>query len=609
MSRKILNETLVFDPNKDTLPTAFQRRVQKSGPRVALRKKDFGIWQSITWNEYAEYVNAMAMGLVTLGCQKGDKVALISENRPEWVVIDMGTLSIGALTVPIYTTDSPNQVEYIMEHSESKYYFAEDEEQLDKLLMIRDNLPHLEKVIVIDMEGLRHFKDPMVMSYAELIILGRETYNSNPEVLKKRILDVKPDDVATFVYTSGTTGPPKAAMVTHRNSIWSVEQCWIDHPFYASDDILSFLPLSHIGQRTFTIFGSLKFGCVVNFVEDIDTVLQNLREVSPQVLFQVPRMWEKFKAQVEIALDEAASIDRFVYEWAMEVGKKVSKKRLNGEIIPLSWRLQHAVANVLVFRPIKRFLGLDRGRLLICAAAPVGTDVLNFFQALNINLGENYGLTETTGGTHIWRDKIKIGTVGQPIRGLECKLENNEICIKGQNVFKGYFKADTDTKAVMRDGWLHTGDTGTIDEDGYLTIDGRIKHIIITSGGKNISPEYLENIINFSKYIMDTVVIGDRRKYLTALIVLDEENIVKYAQDNRIPFTTYASLTQHPNIFKLIEKEVEKANKKVSHVETIKKFRILDKKLRDEDEELTPTLKVKRTRIIERYKDLIESMY
>jgi long-chain acyl-CoA synthetase len=610
MKRRKLDETLVLDPDTDTLPTAFRKRVEKSGPRTALRKKKFGIWQSMTWQEYNKEVKAVAMGLDALNCRRGDKVALISENRPEWVIIDMAILSLGGLTVPIYTTDSANQIQYLVNHSDSRFYFAEDEEQLDKILTVKGSLPTLEKIIVIDMEGLRHFKDAMVMSYDELLTIGRKAYEQQPDLLEERIKQIEPDDLATLVYTSGTTGPPKAAALTHKNSIWSVEHGWKHHPFFASDDIISFLPLSHVGQRTFTVFGALKFGCVTNFVENIDTVPQNLREISPQVLFQVPRMWEKFKAQVETFVDEAASVDRFFYHWAMGVGRKVSKKRSHEESIPAVLKLQYSVANLLVFRPIKQFLGLDRGRILLCGAAPVSPEVLHYFQSLNIDVQEVYGLTETTGIATIPIKRNKIGTVGQAISGVEIRIaDNKEILIKGQNVFNGYFKDENATKNVIKDGWFYTGDMGSIDDENYLTVEGRIKHIIITSGGKNISPEYIENEIKCSLYVMDAVVIGEGKKYLTALIVLDEENIVKYAQDHRIPFTTYGSLTQHPEIYKLIEKEIEKSNKKVSRVETIKKFRILDKKLRDEDEELTPTLKVKRNPIIEKYKTLIDSMY
>lgn len=611
MRERILDETITLDPDKDTVPMAFIKRVRKSGPRVALRKKDFGIWQSTTWNEYFEKVKYVSAALTYLNLKKGEKVSLISENRPEWVFIDLGIICAGGLTVPIYTTDSPNQVEYILNHSDSVMYFAEDEEQYDKFLTVREKCPKIRKIIVIDMEGLRDVNDTMLMSFDEFLEIGRTKYEERPQTFEEKVNESKPEDVITFVYTSGTTGPPKAAMLTNRNNIWSMEYSFPDHPTYASDDILSFLPLSHVGQRTFTIFGGLKYGCTSHFVEDLDTVWRDMREVEPQVIFMVPRMWEKLVAQISMAVDDAVWLDRIVYEWAMNVGARVSEKRLEGMKVPFWDWLQYNMAKILVYRPLKQFIGLSRGREVLSGGAPISPEILKYFQAVDIDIWESYGLTESTGNaTSPGRNVNKIGRVGKGNKYCEVKIaEDGEILIRGGLVFKGYYKDPEHTNEVIRDGYLYTGDLGSLDEDGYLTVNGRKKHIIITSGGKNISSELIENELKFSTYILDAVVIGDGRKYLTALIVLDEETIVKYAQDQRIPFTTYSSLTQNKQVEKLISKEVDKVNKRLSRVESIKKFKILDEKLRDEDETLTPTLKVKRTKIMERYKDLIEAMY
>jgi len=595
----------------DTVPKLFFHRVEKYKDRVALRKKDLGIWEKITWLQYGEMVRRVGMGLVALGLKPKDRVAITGESRPEWLYADLGNLSVNGVSVGVYTTCSSEEVKYHLSHSEARFFFVEDEEQLDKALEIRDQLPKLEKIIVMDMKGLRHFNDPMVISFDELLEKGRELDKKDPALFEQRVEKTRPEDIATFVYTSGTTGPPKAALLSHFN-VLSNSNAFAKHvPAFDTDVILSYLPLCHIGERTMSVYHAINMGFTVFFAEGPDTVPENLREVSPTFFFGVPRIWEKFHSAINIGVQNATWFKRQSYRLAMKVGETAALKKMSHQRLSfLLWSINQ-LASVTVFRKTKKLLGIDRARFALSGAAPISSDVLRYFHALGVNIRESYGMTETSSLISMHKDgNIRLGTCGEPLPGVEVKIgKDGEIIVRGDNVFQGYFKDEENTKRTLVDGWLHTGDLGEMDEDGSLRITGRQKDVMITSGGKNVSPQYIENLLKSSPYIVDGVVIGDGRKYLTAIIIVDEDNVIKYAQDNRVPFTTYASLTKTKEIVRLIDEEVEKVNAKLARVEQIKKFAITDKILDQEDDELTPTMKVKRKKISEVYKDLIESMY
>ena len=595
----------------DTVPKLFFHRVEKYKDRVALRKKELGLWNKITWRQYGEMVRRVGIGLVALGLKPKDRVAIIGDSRPEWLYADLGNLSVNGVSVGVYTTCSSEEVKYHLSHSEARFFFVEDEEQLDKALEIREQLPNLEKIIVMDMKGLRHFNDPMVISFDELLEKGREIDEKDPALFKQRVEKTRPQDIATFVYTSGTTGPPKAAMLSHFN-VLSNSNSFAKHvPAFDTDVILSYLPLCHIGERTMSVYHAINMGFTVFFAESPDTVPENLREVSPTFFFGVPRIWEKFHSAINIGVQNATWFKRQSYRLAMKVGETAARKKMNHQRLSfLLWSINQ-LASVTVFRKTKRLLGIDRARFALSGAAPINPDVLRYFHALGVNIRESYGMTETSSLISMHKDgNIRLGTCGEPLPGVEVKIgKDGEILVRGDNVFQGYFKDEENTKRTLVDGWLHTGDLGEMDEDGSLRITGRQKDVMITSGGKNVSPQYIENMLKSSPYIVDGVVIGDGRKYLTAIIIVDEDNVIKYAQDNRVPFTTYASLTKTKEILKLIGDEVQKVNAKLARVEQIKKFAITEKILDQEDDELTPTMKVKRKKISEVYKDLIESMY
>ncbi len=594
----------------DTVPKLFWDRVERYKQRVALRRKELGIWNRITWQEYGEKVRYVCMGLVALGLEPGDRVAIIGDSRPEWLYADLGNLAAGGISVGVYTTNSSDEVLYVLSHSESRFFFVEDEEQLDKALAVRDRLPRLQKIIVMDMEGLKHFSDPMVMSLEELLLIGKAFDHEHPDLFLQRLNSTRADDIATFVYTSGTTGPPKAAMLSHSNVISNSDAFARHVPAFDTDVILSYLPLCHVGERTLSVYHAVNMGFTVYFAESPDTVPENLREVSPTFFFAVPRIWEKFHSTINLGIQDATWFKRVVYRMGMEIGRRVARRKLDHLPVPISLSALHALASLVLFRKVKKLLGIERARFALSGAAPISPEVLEYFHRLGVNIRESYGLTESSSLVTMHRDEdIRLGTVGQPLPDVEVKIaDNGEILVRGKNVFCGYYKDEDTTREAIRDGWLHTGDLGVI-EDGFLRITGREKDLIITSGGKNISPQYIENLLKSSPYIMDAVVIGDGRKYLTALIIIDQENVIKFAQDNRVPFTTYASLTRRDEIKALIQREVDKANERLSRVEQIKKFTILDKLLDQDDDELTPTLKVKRKRISESYRDIIESMY
>jgi long-chain acyl-CoA synthetase len=595
----------------NTVPRLFCKRVSDWGDRTAMREKVYGIWRDISWRQYGENAKKVALGLISLGLKKGERVAIISENNPEWLYSDMGILAAGGVTVGIYTTDSPKQVRYILDHSGCRFYIAENEEQLDKVLEVRGELPNLEKIIVMDMKGLRHFRDPQVMSFQDLLDQGEVMAHQEPQLFESRLNEPAPEDLAIIIYTSGTTGPPKGAMISHLNILNVMEMQHSVNPGFPDDEVLSFLPLCHIAQRMVSVFNPLIAGYVINFVEELDTVPENMREISPTVFFAVPRIWEKFYSALVIMMKDSTAFEQRAFKWAISVGRKVSDLKLARKPVPVGLKLLFRLADWAVLRNLKRFIGLERARYLLSGAAPVSPDLLKFYHSLGLDMREVYGQTECCGPTTIhYPDEVKFGTVGQPLPGSEIKIaRDGEILVRGPHVFMGYFKDPEKTQETVVDGWLYTGDVGNLDDDGHLIITDRKKDIIITAGGKNITPSEIENQLKFSPYINDAVVIGDGRKYLTALIMIDEENVMKYAQDNRIPFTTYASLTKAPEIIKLIQREVDEVNKQFARVETIKKFTLIDIKLTTDDDEITPTMKLKRKLISEKFKDIIDAMY
>jgi long-chain acyl-CoA synthetase len=596
---------------QDTLPRLFRHVVRERGDRVAMREKDLGIWRGISWREYGEQAKRVGLGLVALGLRPRDVVSIVADNSPEWLYTDLGVMSVAAIPNGIYTTDSARQVEYIVNDSGTRFFFAENEEQLDKILEVRDRCPGLVKIFVYDMEGLHAFRDEQVMPFAALLELGARYDRDHPGAFDRMVDVAQPDDLSILVYTSGTTGPPKGAMLTHRNILFQLAYADFVTPLREGDQQLSFLPLCHVAERTFTVFNPLYTGSTVNFAESIDTVPENIREVAPALFFAVPRIWEKFYSGVALRMRDATWLGRFAYGQAFRIGQRIAEARIAGRP-PSAWeRLAFRVADFLVLDNVKRSIGLHRARGAATGAAPIAPDLIRWYLALGINMVEVYGQTENTGlATAMPPDRIKLGSVGVARPGTEVRVSpEGEILLKGPHVFKGYYGKPEKTAETIVDGWLHTGDVGTIDDEGFVRITDRMKDIIITAGGKNVTPSEIENQLKFSPYISDAVVIGDRRKFLSCLVMIDHETVAQFAQESNVPFSNFASLCRAPQVQELIRGEIERVNRQLARVETIKTFRLIEQLLTPEDEELTPTMKLRRTFVNVKYKDLIEGMY
>ena len=597
----------------DTIPEIFWNAVKMRGPNVWMRQKHLGIWRSWTWSQTADAVREIGAGLISLGFNPGECASILSNTTVDWVGMDLAILSCGGVSNGIYPTDAPNQVQYLCDDSQTRFLFVEDDEQLDKALEVRGQLPLLRKIIVVDMDGLQKLQDPGVISLAGLRALGRDYLAQHPGIIEERTRATKADDLAILVYTSGTTGKSKGAMHLHRGLVYTMRGYNTLIQQNEQDERMCFLPLCHIAERIGGEYYGLYTGAKLNFVENPETIPENVREIAPTVFVAVPRVWEKFYSGVMIALKEAGAVQQATYAWAIGVGTQIADRVLAQQPVSAWLKLQFHVASVLVLNNVRKLIGIHRARVLFTGAAPISADLVRWYLALGVPMVEVWGMTETCGGSSgAQPHRVKPGTIGPAAPYNEMRLAEgtHEILVRGKNVFAGYLNLPEKTAEAMdADGWMHTGDVGTVDSDGYYTITDRLKDIIITAGGKNITPSELENDLKFSPYITDAVVIGDKRAYLTVIIMIDQENVEKYAQDADVPFSNYASLTRAPEIQALIQAELERVNKKFARVEQIKKFFLLETQLTAEDEELTPTMKLKRKLVEKKYAPQIEAMY
>ena len=594
-----------------TIPQLFRKRIEQHPGKTALREKDLGIWNEYSWRDWGEQARLVGLGLIALGLERGDRCSIASEINKEWLFADLGIICAGGITNGVYPTDAAAQVEYLINDSGTKFYFAEDEEQLDKVLEVRERTPSLRKIIIFDMDGLRALQDEQCISFAELLDLGRRYGERFPDAWDHAIEGARPEDVMILTYTSGTTGPPKGAMISHRNVMFEVDALRHSLGAEETDELLGFLPLAHIAGRLFYVFGVIEASATVNLVESLETTVENQQQLQPTTHFAVPRVWEKQYSTVAIMLKEGTHLGRWVYDWCLSVGKRVAEHRLRGQRIPVRLRLPWLFANLYVFRNIRQLLGINRARWLCTGAAPIAPELIEWYWALGARMFEAYGQTECTGlATANVPGDCRFGSIGKPIQGVDIRIsDEGEILIRSPGVVQGYWNKPEKSAETIIDGWLHTGDVGRVDDDGYVYILDRLKDIIITAGGKNITPSEIENQLKFSPYISDAVVVGDKRPYLTCLVMIDQENVTKYAQDLEVPFTNYASLCRAKEVVDLVGSEIERVNGNLAQVETIKKFRLIDQLLDPEDEELTPTMKLKRKVVNEKYIDLIESMY
>ncbi|SOH93960.1 long-chain acyl-CoA synthetase [Monaibacterium marinum] len=585
----------------DTVVKLWAAKCAERGTSTAHREKDLGIWQSYSWSDWYDRSQAIGMGLVELGLTRGTPVSILSEDNKEWLYCDLAIAAAGGIPSGVYTTDSASQLEYLINDSGSAFLFVENDEQLDKYLEVQDRVPTIIKVIVFDPKGLRDFSHPKVMFLSDLYQIGENAPDATNR-FRVAIDASQAEDTRMLIYTSGTTGPPKGAMISHKNMLF---QMWAGQQVLevnTNDEQLCFLPLCHVLERIVSVEYPICIGSTVNFAESPDTVFDNLREVSPHIFTAVPRLWEKIYSRVLILRSEATPFGRWAFDKAMASGAAALQGKAG---------LLHPLWDFFVLRNIRQMIGMDRNRRSTTGAAPISPDLIRWYGALGVTLLEGYGMTETAGvaSVNVIGDN-RIGTVGCALPGTELRIaDSGEICLRGPNVFKGYWRKPEKTAEDIRDGWLHTGDVGRIGNDGAMTITGRVKDIIITAGGKNITPAEIESRLKFSPYISDAVVIGDRRKYLTVLIMIDQENVEKFAQDHQVPFSDFASLTRADEVVDLINDVVREVNKDFAQVEQIKYFRLIDILLTAEDDELTPTMKLKRGFVEKKHAALIDQMY
>lgn len=594
-----------------TLGQFFLQRVAELGDRVALREKEFGIWQRVTWNDYLTHVRRFALGLKALGFQRGDHLAILSENCRQWLYADIATICLGGVTVGVYPTSPFAEVGYVVGHSDSRFVVCEDQEQTDKILEVIGELPQLGKIIVMDMKGLRRYPQERIISFAAVEALGAEMLARQPGLFQSELDQGRPQDVAIMVYTSGTTGPPKGAMLSHLNVEAMTAATVKAIGASASDSVVSYLPLCHVAERIFSLFLPLYLGSTVNFAESVGTIQSDLREIGPTVFLGVPRIWEKLQSSILIKIKDSTPLKRWLFARCLAIGRAAAQARLDGLPLGPGLTLAWWAAYGLMLKALQNYVGLRRARFCFSAAATISPDVLRFFHDLGIRVKEGYGMTESTGLSFIHQgEDIRMGTVGRPLEGIEFKLApDGELLKKGASIFVGYYKNPQATAATVIDGWLHTGDVAEVTPEGHLRIVDRKKDLIITSGGKNISPSEIENALKVSPYINEAIVVGEGKNYLAALIQIDFDNVGKWAIDQRLAFTNFKNLAQLPQVRRLIQDEVDQVNSRLARVENVRKFRLLDKALDHDDNELTATMKVRRANIYQKFAAEIEAIY
>jgi long-chain acyl-CoA synthetase len=596
----------------DTFPKLLVERAAQYGSRkVAMREKEFGIWQEYTWADYLSHVRDFSLGLVALGLRPGDKVAIIGDNRPEWIWAELAAQAAGAVSVGLYQDSILKEVIYVIRHSDARFIVAEDQEQVDKFLDAKDELPDIVKIIYADPKGMRHYQDDLLIEFSRVEELGRRQAEADPGIFQRNVAATDPDQMAVIAYTSGTTGFPKGSMLTHRNMLDMATNLHQADPKYPSDEFVSFLPLAWMGEQMMAVASALAVGFTVNFPEEPETVQNDLREIGPHVIFSPPRIWENLAASVQVKVMDASWLKRAIFNLCKPLGYRMADYRFRKESPPLHWRLLYLLAYWGVFRALKDRLGFSCIRTASTGGAALGPDTFRFFHALGVNLKQIYGQTEISGISCIHRDgDIKFDTVGKPINGAEIRItEDGEIISRSSSVFLGYYKDPESTASTLRDGWLHSGDAGYFTEDGQLVVIDRVKDLMHLTDGTRFSPQFIENKLKFSPYIKEAVVIGDRRDYISVLINIDMGIVGKWAESRTISYTTYTDLSAKPEVYDFIEREVREVNTGLPESARIRKFVLLYKELDADDDELTRTKKVRRKFIGERYATVIEALY
>ncbi len=595
-----------------TLPALLKRNAERYGDkRVAIREKEFGIWQSVTWQGYYENVRDFALGLRQLGFKRGNNLAYAGDNRPQGLYAELAVQALGGAIVGIYPDSHLEQVEYIINHSDSIFLVAGDQEQADKVLELKSSCPGVKKVIVDDPKGMRHYEDSILAFFKDIQKSGRRVADAQPHLFDELVAEVSPDDVGMVNYTSGTTGLPKGSMITQKNMVAVARlQDAVDS---AKDDFeyVSFLPFAWIGEQQFGVYWPLYKAFAVNFPEKVETVQENIREIGPHILLAPPRIWERICSDIQVKIQEAVWIKRYVYKIFLPVGYRMADDTLEKRQPSPGRRLLNWIAYLMLFRSLNNYFGLTRLRHAYTGGAPLGPEIFKMFLALGVKIKQAYGATETTAATIIHRtDDIRLDTVGVPLPEIEVKTtDTGELLTKGDTVFKGYYKNPEATAKTIIDGWFHSGDAAILDDDGHVVIIDRMADVMKLSDGSRFSPQLIENKLKFSPFIMDAVVIGQEKPYIAAMISVDAGNVGKWAENKQLAYTTFTDLSQKEEIYDLIAKEVAQTNHSLPKVAKVRRFVLLYKELDADDEELTRTRKVRRKFVVERYKELIEALY
>jgi long-chain acyl-CoA synthetase len=595
----------------DTFPKLLARNARTIADRVAMREKEYGIWSSFTWRAYHDHVRDFSLGLVALGVKPGDKVAIIGDNRPEWVWSEVAAQAAGAASVGLYQDSNVTEVAYVIDHCDASVVVAEDQEQVDKILDMLDKLPKVRHVVYTDPRGLRKYQHPALLSFGAVEEKGRALGAERPTLFQENVSRTRADDVAIVCYTSGTTGNPKGAMLTFRNLLTMALALDEVDEKRGDDEFVSFLPLAWIGEQMMSLSASLAKGFTVNFPEEPDTVSENIREIGPDVMFAPPRVWESMVSTVQVKIMDTTPFKRFMFERFMPVGKRLADKRFEKKPLTFGDRVQGWLADVLLFRALRDRLGMTHLRSASTGGAALGPDVFRFFHAIGVPLRQIYGQTEISGISCIHREgDIAFHTVGKPIPGTELKIdERGEILSRSPSVFLGYYKNAEATASTLKDGWLYSGDAGYVTEDGHLVVIDRVKDVMKLADGTQFSPQFIENRLKFSPYVKEAVVVGKDRPFLTAMLCIDMGVVGKWAERSKLSYTTYTDLSAKKEVYDLVQREVDEVNTTLPAAARIEKFVLLYKELDADDEELTRTRKVRRVFVEQRYDEVIRALY
>ena len=595
-----------------TIPKLFFEQAKKYGKdRVAMREKEFGIWCPVTWQDYFENVKYISLGLISLGLKEGDKVSMIGDNRPEGLWAEMAALCARGVGVWLFQDCLIDEVKYIIDHSDTRFLFGEGQEEVDKGISIFHECPKLEKIIWDDPKGMRNYDQDYLISLKEVKELGRELDKKEPDLFKELVYKGHGDEVALLFYTSGTTSLPKGALLSHNNMLTMGKHLMAVDPCLDTDDYVSYLPFAWIGEQMMSISCGLQIGYTLNFPEAPETAQENIREIGPHVMFAPPRMYEEMTRRVQVKHLDSTWIKRKLYELSTKIGYHVANLKFEKKPVPLYWKLLEWFASITVQKKLKDHLGLSNVRNAYTGGAAMGPDHFRFFHALGVNLKQIYGQTEVAGISVVHRSgDIKFDTVGHPIPGTEIKItEDGEIITKGSSVFLGYYKNPEATESALKDGWLHSDDRGFIDDDGHLVVFDRTKDVFTLRDGKPFAPQYLETRLKFSPYVKDSWVIGNKKDYITAVLCIDYAVVGKWADEKKLNYTSYPELSQKPEVYDLIEKQIRQANKDLPDAAKVAKFTNLYKELDADDDELTRTRKLRRKFVEKRYKDIIDALY